>query len=146
MSSNWRRISALQALVAGSPIPQPVRAQVNQEFAEVYNTRRIRKVPRRLLLEVLHSTRALDTALASYIVEAGGPQPVSLGAALYHLVSPGIHSNRLSPQSRQHYQAAIVDSRNDYMHQAGKFPSAPSEISALLTEMHSCLTDALSLW
>jgi hypothetical protein len=44
------------------------------------------------------------------------------------------------------FQGRIVNVRNRYMHEAGAFPVAPSEISNLLSNMDACLTQCYRLW
>jgi len=98
------------------------------------------------LLQVLHSTRALDTGLAT-LLNAGGVVPArSLGGMLRQLEMPGVHGNQLPAGSAAYFQTYIVDDRNWYMHEAGTFPAASSEIAALLSEMEACLMQAISLW
>ena len=146
MSGHRARVYALTALVAGSPLPAAQSAVVQQELREVYEVRRVRNVARRLLLQILHSTRALDTSLAALIQAAGGPPSRSLGSALVYLETSGIHGNHLLPALRRRYQTNIVENRNKYMHEAGLFPVNTLEIATLLSEMQACLVDAYQLW
>ena len=136
----------MQAIIAGSHIPVSDARTVIREFEEVIRADRVRQVPRRPLLQVLHSTRALDSALASLVQAAGGNPANSLGRMLNQLETTGIHGNRLTPGTATSYQSRIVNVRNRYMHEAGAFPVAPSEISALLNQMDACLTQSYRLW
>jgi hypothetical protein len=146
MSGHRARISALTAIVAGNPLPPHQSGVVQRELGEVYAVRTVRNTARRLLLQVLHSTRALDTGLTALITVAGGPQPHSLGNALLYLERTGIHGNHLPAALRRRYQTNIVDSRNKYMHEAGVFPVVDLEVALLLSEMQACLVDAFRLW
>ena len=142
------RVRTLQALVAGHP-SLGAHAQLNDilaEFDEVHAVRKIRRDSRKRLLEVLHSTRALDTTLAAFVGHYGcrapGSQPPkTLGQYLRALRDHGVTGlNRLAEPHRHRFQAAIADRRNHYMHQASAFPPDDVEIQTLLSEMATCLT------
>jgi hypothetical protein len=147
MSLHKTRVRALQALVAGMPcfVGHGQTATVLAEFNEVYAVRKIRRSTRRRLLEVLHSTRALDTLLAAFITHHGcltkkSTKPVSLGGYLYALRDHSIGGlSKLSEPHRNHFQVNIVKVRNKYMHEAGATPNADAEIQVLLGEMHTCI-------
>jgi hypothetical protein len=99
-----------------------------------------------MLLQVLHSTRALDSTLAVFTsyYAISVPRP-SLGGYLRELTRhhvPGL--GLLRESDRAQYKRTIVDKRNLYMHEAGTFPSR-GEISFLLSEMHACLARVLAL-
>ena len=152
MSLHKARIGTIQALIATmSPLAtHPRQAQMQQEFGEVYKVRKVRMKTRRRLLEVLHSTRALDTALKALVAAKGclprptyrGPAraPRSLGGYLTALEQHSIAGlNRLTAAEKWHYQTSIVDVRNLYMHEAGAFPANDADIQVLVSEMHACL-------
>jgi hypothetical protein len=145
MSGYRSRVTALQALVAGSRIPAVTAGAVLAELNEVATSGRVRRLYRRLLLQVLHGTRALDSALVALIVVTGGAAPTSLGNALVYLQRTGLNGNRLPEPLRRRYQRDIVAVRNLYMHQAGAFPATVGEVAQLLDDMQACLADALNL-
>ena len=136
----------MKAIIAGSHIPVSEAQIVIREFEEVVRADRVRQMPRRLLLQVLHSTRALDSGLSSLIGAAGATPANSLGRMLYQLETTGIHGNQFPPGTAAFFQSRIVNVRNRYMHEAGAFPVAPSEISNLLSNMDACLTQSYRLW
>ena len=153
MSLHKARIRTLQALVASMTClaTHPRQTEMQQELGEVYAVRKVRMKSRRRLLEVLHSTRALDTALKAFVVAKGclpRPKhgrpvraPSSLGGYLTALEEHSIAGlNRLTAAERRHYQTSIVNVRNVYMHEAGAFPAIDSEVQVLVSEMHACLT------
>ncbi len=140
MSGHKARIGAIQAIIAGSPIPPPLASEIHNEFERVYQAGRIRRADRKLLLQVLHSTRGLDTGLTEYIRARGGAPPHSLGPMLYFLRNTGLHGNKLPEPHRQQFQADIVDKRNVYLPNAGQFPSSVAELSKLRSDMQTCLT------
>lgn len=43
------------------------------------------------------------------------------------------------------YQINIVGPRNRYMHEAGSLPASEGQITQILSEMHTCLTEAFAL-
>lgn len=148
MIIHTRRIQAIQALLAGSAIStSSAYAVIDSEFTEVIRTRRVRQDRRRQLLGVLHSTRALDTALKAFTALHGiTVRPPALGKYLSALEThsrPGL--SRLPNAQRLQFQLNIVDVRNRYMHEAGAYPANDAEIQTLLSEMDNCLITVLSL-
>lgn len=142
------RVRTLQALVAGIPClaTHPSLSDIRSEFGEVYAVRKIRRATRRRILEVLHSTRALDTTLGAYVGHhgcrtPGKPAPKSLGQYLYALRDHGVAGlGRLTDAHRRHFNSTIANPRNRYMHEAGAFPPAEADVQVLLSEMDTCLT------
>lgn len=148
MSAHRTRVQALQALLAGSQLgSHPSCGTILGEFAEVSRAGRIRRQGRRQLLQVLHSTRALDTSLHELIAHHNLPRSGnSLGGYLVALCRHNVAGvGRLPDTNRRHYQARIVGPRNRYMHEAGAFPDNDMEIQTLLAEMQTCLVEVLSL-
>src|SRR5262249_60195553 len=135
MSTHRRRIQAMQALLAGSVLSRSSSLGViNSEYTEVIRTHRVRQTLRRQLLQVLHSTRALDTSLKEFTNLHAIPVPnPSLGGYLVALESnrPGRRLRLLPRAQRLHYQATIVGPRNRYMHDAGAYPRDDREIQTL---------------
>lgn len=139
------RVTALQALVAGSKIPARHTTPLLRELEEVYVARRVSRVPRRLLLQVLHSTRGLDGSLNAFIAAAGEKPGTSLGRMLTQLESKGLGGRKLPNGTAAQFQKRIVDERNRFMHQADVYPTHDGEIATLLSEMHACLTQVFRL-
>lgn len=148
MSDSKRRVRFMQSLVAGSPVSGTGKhADIQAEFDEVLLARRVLKRRRKRLLQVLHSTRALDSTLKEFTKLHGcHPSPPSLGRYLYALKDGKCASLRkISGRERRRYQAQIVQLRNKYMHEAGEMPADDSEVLTLLAEMQACLQRVLSL-
>ena len=148
MSDSKRRVRFMQSLVAGSPVSGTGKhADIQAEFDEVLLARRVLKRSRKRLLQVLHSTRALDSTLKEFTgVHGFLPKSPSLGSYLHALKNGKCGSLRqISNRERRHYQAQIVDLRNSYMHEAGLMPANDSEVLTLLAEMEACLQRVLSL-
>lgn len=155
MAGHKSRILTLQALVAGMSAlaGQPASKAINDEFYEVFRVRKVRISKRRHLLEILHSARALDTALQTFVAHhkcssphLRGKPASSLGSCLIALRDHAIPTiGRITNAERSHFNSKIVASRNHYMHQAGAFPANESEVNILLAEMHACLARVASL-
>lgn len=152
MSGHLARIKTIEALLHGRPcIASSAKfALITSEFRQVYAVRKIRRSPRRRILEVLHSARALDTVLATFVANyncmKNGRVPRAMGQYLHALeghVVVGL--DNLQPTHRIQFQTNIVDRRNTYLHEAGQFPTNDSEVDLLLAEMHSCLSIVVNL-
>jgi len=91
------------------------------------------------LLTVLHTTRTLDTTLAEVCVAKRWPRPKGLGDSLHALEAHAV----IPPHVRQGFINSIFKPRNRYMHEANAMPQK-REAEALLSEMHTCLTQVLS--
>lgn len=148
MATHRRRITALQALVAGSPLSGTANeTTVNDEFDLVVRSGYVRITIRRYLLQMLHSTRALDTALAAFLSHHGiNPNVSSLGGYLHALANHGNPGLSTLPQlRRQRFQNNIVAIRNHYLHAAGSVPANDAAIAAIVAEMEVCLMEVFNL-
>ena len=140
------RVATIKALLAGRGFLGVSQQIVLYEYDQVVSVERVPVVRRRHLLQVLHSTRGLDTALSRLVVTFCTGTSRSLGQSLHRLrnnAGPSIAS--LPEQSRIRYQTNIVEHRNRYMHEAGAFPSSDTEVDNLLSEMEFCIAEILSL-
>jgi hypothetical protein len=91
------------------------------------------------LLSVLHTTRALDTALSVLVMHKGWDNTArSLGQYLAALRQGGV----LSPSEKSSFDTRLVHKRNKYMHEAGAMPDH-LEADRVLNEMHACLATIL---
>jgi hypothetical protein len=143
-----QRVHMLKTLITGSVVQADGQyADILNEFDETYKASKITKAQRKYLLQVLHSTRAMDSALRAFTdYHRIPPRRRSLGGYLHsleHHGNSGLH--RITNTQKNHYQTNIVNVRNHYMHDAGAFPISAVEIHNLLSEMESCLVLAFSL-
>ena len=152
MSVNKARIDTIRVVLAGTPIANDQDyPSILGELNEVVSANKVSKKNRMWLLQVLHSTRALDSALAAFVRQKPinllpGQTPDSLGKYLYLLANHTTNGPGKLPQaSRVRFQNSIVDHRNTYMHRAGAFPANERDILRLLAEMHACLTQVTVL-
>jgi len=153
MSGHKARVRTIQALLAGSPCIAASLSftAIQGEFQEVYAVRKIRQDARRRLLEVLHSARALDTTLKTFVGHHGcsspGKKPPSaMGSYLFALRDhsvPGVGT--ITEANRHHFQNAIVQKRNHFLHEAGTTPATDHEINILLSDIHTCISLVASL-
>lgn len=122
--------------------------RIRSEFNEVINVERVSHLRRRNLLRVLHSTRALDTSLRSFLdhYRIRG-RATGLGGYLRQLlnVSVGTGLSNLNQAEVNQYVRLIANVRNMYMHEADRYPRNDREILDLLREMEACLTRVLNL-
>jgi len=140
------RLATIRALLVGRAFLGPSEVDVLDELQQVVAVEKVPQVPRRHLLQVLHSTRALDTSLAVFAQVANCQiRMQSLGGYLRALTEAGTNVNRLPIASRDRYQQSIVNTRNRYAHQAGAFPASDAELAALLSEMEACISEVVSL-
>jgi hypothetical protein len=143
VSLHKKRIQAIQAIVASTPAiaSGPRHSIIQGEFSEVHRVRKVRQTTRRRLLEVLHSSRALDSALSVFVGHHKCPNKrPTLGSYLVSLMRhsvPGLQ--RLSQLEQKRYQATIVHVRNSYVHEAGRFPTTDTEVQTLVSEMHALI-------
>jgi hypothetical protein len=87
MSAYSRRVQTVRALVAGSVIAANAiqLAAIELELEAAADTTRIPQLPRRRLLQVLHTTRALDSSLREFLAFHGVAAGNSLGSYLTRL-------------------------------------------------------------
>lgn len=142
-----KRVTALQALVYGSRLgmnQQAVCSNVHNEFEQVLKAIKIPLKPRRYLLQVLHSTRALDTSLRE-LTAILNPQATSnsLGGYLRDLQVTRAGNWGFSHNEVNHFQTEIVTPRNKFMHRAGTFPTN-TQVEQLLSSMDACLQRAMT--
>jgi len=151
------RIETLQVIAAsllGNTIPCQ---KVLKEFEEVkrVDSMAIEEKTRRLL-QILHSTRALDSTLAAFIKNYGYTYPSGSGKkvnkSLYSYLDLICYGNpatanirKLKESDLKNYQQKIVNERNRYMHEADAFPIDDREILSLLSVMNECLAKVFSL-
>lgn len=149
MSAHKRRISAIRALVAGCPaiVNDPTYRDIDNEINETYRVRKVRVNHRRWLLQILHSTRALDSSLKVFTNFHNIPSRSSLGGYLTSLVGHNSLTiqNHLNQADKDQFQRDIVDKRNKYMHEAGAFPLNDMEVGTLLSNMQVCMSIVISL-
>ena len=148
MSTAKKRIDTINAIITGSAISSEHECNlVLGEFNEVHRCSRVSPDKRKHLLQVLHSTRALDSALSAFIrIHALQVKTPALGSYLYSLTNHSkVGLQTLTQSERVRFQNEIVKKRNTFMHEAGSFPNQERVVSNLLSEMQACLSRVASL-
>ncbi len=148
MSRYSKRIGTLKALVAGSVIANdPNCSRILDEFDAADSVTKVNPESRRLLLELVHSARAFDTALEAFIVQRGiSSKTNGIGNSLKKLSNHSVANVRkINQWEYDRYQNRIANKRNPYMHEAGSYPLNWKELDVLLSEMHSCLSRVVVL-
>lgn len=143
-----RRIQTLQVILNASVISgEPEAPAVLDEFNEVARVNQLIPITRRNLIQMLTSTRGLDTALRVFlrVRHIPMPAPPSLGTYLDRLHNHTVAGvGRFTDAERRNYKRRIANIRNRYMHTAGVHPTT-NEVQQILGDMHACLVRALSL-
>ncbi len=147
-----KRIDTMVALLRGSIIGKNVPSEYSSiigEFNELERVNNVKPRNRKNILKILHSTRALDTTLRTFLDMHGIRNPkedFSLGIFIKKLSNHDKESlSKLNESSRKKYQKEIVDKRNAYMHKAGKYPIDDNEVNEILSEIESCVIEVLNL-
>lgn len=138
---NEKRIGTLGMIVKSHPIlvSDPRTSDVVRELQRVIESKRIAGGDR-WLLQVLHTTRALDTCLSRVIAQRNWTVTTpSLGAYLVKLKSEGL----IVEHQRSHWQDNIVSPRNKYMRSANQMPPQ-RRADDLLDEMDACMSIVLA--
>lgn len=122
-------------------------SRIKSELNEILSDHKVKKQGKKNLLNIVHTTRALDTALKVFLTHHNIRNNThSLGQYLYQLRN---HNNNdvgtITENQRRLYQTEIVDLRNDYMHNAGKIATNESEVNNLISNMHNLLQTVAGL-
>jgi hypothetical protein len=142
MSARRSRHLAIQALVRGSSLftTNPELSQVDAELEELGRCNALQPVKRQRLLQVIHSTRALDTSLLVVLRHHGKDPKYSIGKMLHQLPSlPSGAVGHLTHNAVVGFVGGICGLRNRYAHKAGAFPTSTLEVDGLVARIHSCI-------
>ncbi len=146
MSATKKRHDTLRAIVRGSPLYLQIAefAQIEAELEELSNCNRIGPERRKRLLQVLHSTRALDSTLGKLISHYGQVPETSLGPRLSQLKNlPSGQRGHLSHATIDAFRRAICSKRNKFVHTANAYPTSSNEVDGLVGDIQSVLTALL---
>lgn len=136
-----KRIDTLRMIIGSHPtlVSDARTGDVIRELQRVIDTKRISGGDR-WLLQVLHTTRALDTCLARIIAQhRWAVTTPSLGGYLRELRDKGV----IVEHQRHHWQNSLVGPRNLYMHSANMMPLQHTA-DGLLDEMDACMSIVLA--
>lgn len=142
------RINTMIALVNSCPsLGSRSKNDIKIEFNQVIDVNAIPPPPRKNILKVLHSTRALDTTLRSFLDHHGIlGRSHSIGQYLFQLTNHRLRTVvNLSTAERAKYQNEIVNLRNKHLHTANSYPRNDREVYQLIAEMEALVTRVISL-
>ena len=154
MSGYKSRITTINALLAGSSLYLSNQNDIQNcidEFSKVINCATIKNKQRKDILQILHSSRATDGFLKTFVYANGcysaTKAPHSMGQYLHCLANHASLSGGKLPMPRKsHFQSAVVDIRNSYLHKPNYYPVTPSStVQNLLNEMHSCVAEVIAI-
>jgi plasmid stabilization system protein ParE len=142
------RSKTIDVVIAGSGVARSakVKQQLEREWKALGDSSRIGR-PRREFLQVIHTSRLLDSFLAAFLrhYSVQFPQPRSIGSYLKGLRD---HSRptigNLPEHRRKHHQVNVVNVRNVFMHEAGAFPTK-KQADELMSSMHVCILEIAAL-
>ncbi len=142
------RINTMIALVNSSiSIANRNKNNIKIEFRQVNDVNGIAPPPRKNILKILHSTRALDTTLQSFLDHHGiRGTSHSIGQYISQLTNHRLpYLGKLSVQERTKYQKEIVNHRNKYLHIANTYPSNDRDVYKLIAEMEALISRVVGL-
>ena len=141
---------ALQLLtLCNGNAPLMAKAQiVKQEFERVKTVDElVKNQPQLMLNKVLHSTRAMDTGMRTFL-ELYGAMPAgqySMGAYLAQLRKGKDRCfGRLNGDLSERIQTTVIDKRNRFLHAAGQYPTK-GEAEQIIGDVESYLQTILNL-
>lgn len=122
---------------------------VKQEFDRVVEIESmISRQPQMMLNKVLHSTRAMDTGMRTFLElfnAMPGGHNYAMGPYLQQLKKGKDKCfGRLNGYLADRIQKDVVDKRNKYLHAAGKYPTK-NETEHIISDVESYLQTILNL-
>lgn len=141
MSRSSREVETLRALVRSSTrfANDEQRDAVAEELTEFMNCARLSPLRRRRLLQFLHTSRALETALRSTCQALALTIPPRPGMGTY-LTLLGNCSPAALPQAvRDNCRTRVADVRNRLAHGAGAYPTGDHQLNSGFAAARSCL-------
>jgi hypothetical protein len=142
------RINTMIALVNSSAsIANKNKSSIKIEFRQVNDVNGIAPPPRKNILKILHSTRALDSTLESFLDYHGiKGASHSIGQYISQLTNHTLSTlGKLSIQERTKYQNEIVIHRNKYLHKANSYPLTDRDVYKLISEMEALISRVVGL-
>jgi hypothetical protein len=144
------RAKTLRTLIQGTMSEYSTHwgSVITGEMNELVKTHTVTPPRRRWLLQILHTSRALESCLLCFVNYHGIRDPAdrALGQYLTRLTNhPRGPIANLSESSRSKYQAEVVDKRNKYLHVAGAYPNGEPEVGSILGGAEACLVEVLAL-
>jgi hypothetical protein len=144
--SNLRRVNTLRIIAAGALARTGSRAftHVDEELKELGGVARVTPERRKHLLQLLHATRSLETALKEVIRSHGTKPANSLGPVLRQLTQIPVGSpGHLTQANSDRFRRTVRVARNKFAHEANAFPRTARETEGILSEIEACFVIAV---
>lgn len=135
-------VETIISIVVSHPISATANiAALEAEYRQVIDVAILTPPQRKHILQILHSTRALDSTLRAildhYSIRGDAD---ALGKYLYKFRDHrNRHISNICDATRMHYQTTIVQIRNLHLHNAGSYPNNDLDVYALIGEMNALL-------
>jgi hypothetical protein len=148
MSDQKNRINTIVAILNSNPnLSTGNLNKVKAELHQVIDVHSILPTRRRNLMKILHSTRALDSTLSSFLsFHQIKNRASSIGQYLVQLRNHNSQNlGNLSASERDKYQASIAKLRNTHLHTADSYPANEREVNELIAEMQTLIARIATL-
>lgn len=147
-------VKTFQALLGAYPgLPAAEIARITDEFNELLRVASVSPQRRRMLLEVVHACRALESTLDVMLAHFGivvADRDKSLGKFLNTfnssaVVGPGKLVDRIDLHAKTRYQDLVTRVRNNMMHRAGAYPHTENDLDGFMSVIHAWLSHLMAL-
>lgn len=146
MANNFKKeVRTIQSILKGSPwAAENEMNLVLDEYGRVINSEKEKSLEKRSALQILFSSRAIDSLLAIIVKrdfenrrQTPSDPYFTIGSSLHHLKNIGISGGRrLDPSTYSDLDRNVLQKRNKYLHRAGHFPS--------IDELHQFVSSTLN--
>lgn len=146
-----KTFKALLGTYPGLSAAEVVR--ITDEFDQLLQLSSVNPERRRMLLEIVHACRALESTLDVMLAHFGiviVDKDKSLGKFLNTLnssavVGPGRLVDRIDNHSKTRYQDLVTKVRNNMMHRAGAYPASTKDLDGFMSVVHGWLCHLMAL-
>jgi hypothetical protein len=127
-----REVKTIHLILKGSRwANEPDMPAILDEYERMSEAGSIKSREKRTALQILFSSRAIDSFLAMIhrwdCARQGQPVPPysTIEQSVSYLVRQGVQGRRLDNRTMEDLERNVKDKRNHYLHAAGAFPSWP---------------------
>jgi hypothetical protein len=136
-----RRVLTLRAISQGARARtgSDVFNHIDHELQELAAVARVQPERRKNLLQLLHATRALETALKE-VIRSHGIQPAPSLAPIFRQLTQIAygHPGYLTAANARRFNQTVRIARNRFAHEANAFPRSAREAESVLSEIEAC--------
>jgi len=144
-----QKIKNIKALIRAKI--SPTNTQLNivlNELEDVLNSDKVKPINKANILKIVHLLRSLESTLKLYLDENHIPYNghSSMGK-FFHIYAKHNYPiiGNIDSSELNRYINKLSDYRNEFMHNAGKYPANENVIKNLLNEIDICLVRILNL-